>query len=295
MTTFNLLAPASIQARDVVNTAAALEGVMRRTLGAALLMACAVAPVGTQSTDDFRWVGAVARGKTIEVKGVNGHIRAELATGSQVEVTAVKRARQSDPATVSFEVVQEDGNVTICAMYPTPNRRSNRSHGPNECRPGARGHMDTDHNDVRVDFVVKVPAGVRYAGKTVNGSITAQGLRGEAHARTVNGRIDLSTSDIGSAHTVNGGITAELGGSKWTGELEFSTVNGSIALSLPKDTDTNVRAQTMNGRFDSDFPLLVKSFRARNRRVVGTIGDGGRELALTTVNGSIDLRFITRQ
>jgi hypothetical protein len=269
---------------------------MRRTLGVALLMTCAVAPVGTQSPDDFRWAGAVARGKTIEVKGVNGHIRAELASGTEVEVTAVKRGRRSDPASVSFQVVQEDGNVTVCAMYPTPSRRpSHRDQGPNECRPGARGHMDTDHNDVSVDFLVKVPAGVRYVGKTVNGSITAQGLRGEAHGRTVNGRVDLSTSDIGSAHTVNGGITVELGGAKWTGELEFSTVNGSIALSLPKDTDTNVRAQTMNGRFDSDFALLVKSFRARNRRVVGTIGDGGRELALTTVNGSIDLRFITRQ
>lgn len=274
---------------------------MRRILGTTIWLALMAAPLAAQTANDFQWSGAVARGKTIEVKGVNGNIRAELASGSQVEVTAVKQARRSDPSSVSIQVVQEDGNVTICSVYPTPSRssrgrsRDRDNAGPNECRPGERGHMDTDRNDVVVDFVVKVPAGVRYVARTVNGGIDARGLRSEAHVRTVNGRIDLVTTELGSARTVNGGIEASIGEAKWAGLLEFTTVNGSISLALPRETDTNVRAQMLNGSFESDFPLLVKSFRGRNRRVEGIIGSGGRDLELKTVNGSIDLRFVTRQ
>ena len=154
--------------------------------------------------------------------------------------------------------------------------------------------MNTDRNDVIVDFIVKVPAGVRYVGKTVNGSIHALGLRSQTEVRSVNGRIELSTTELGSAQTVNGSIEASIGAAKWDDLLEFSTVNGGITLALPQDTSTNVRAEMLNGGFESDFPLLVKSFRGRNHRVVGTIGQGGRDLELTTVNGSIRLRFVTR-
>ena len=52
-------------------------------------------------------------------------------------------------------------------------------------------------------------------------------------------------------------------------------------------------ARLVNGRFDSNVPLLVQSFRSRPRAVDGTIGKGGRQLDLHTVNGSIHLQFAT--
>ncbi len=109
--------------------------------------------------------------------------------------------------------------------------------------------------------------------------------------RTVNGRITLSTSKIGSAETVNGSIDATVGSADWTGRLDFTTVNGSITLRLPKDTHTNLHARMLNGGFETDFPLMVRSMGRRNRRVDGVIGNGGRDLELETVNGSIRLRF----
>ena len=153
--------------------------------------------------------------------------------------------------------------------------------------------MDTNNNDVVVDFVVRVPAGVRFVGKTVNGSVDARGLRSDADVRTVNGRIQLDTTGIGSAETVNGASDATLGAANWTGRLEYTTVNGSITLRLPRDTNANVRARMLNGGFETDFPLVVRSMTRRNRRVDGTIGSGGRDLELETVNGSIRLRFVT--
>lgn len=47
-----------------------------------------------QAEDQFRWTGRVAQGKSIEVKGVNGSISAEPASGDQLEVTAIKTGRR---------------------------------------------------------------------------------------------------------------------------------------------------------------------------------------------------------
>src|SRR5207249_12260940 len=57
---------------------------------------------------------------------------------------------------------------------------------------------------------------------------------------------------------------------------------------------TEVRATTVNGDIQTDFPLMVTG-RLGPRRLHGTIGSGGRRLALETVNGSIRLRKISSQ
>jgi hypothetical protein len=272
---------------------------MRRVIVTSLFVLM-IAPGALAQSNDFHWSGQIQRGKAIEIKGVNGSVRAEFTSGNQVEVTGVKTARRSDLNSVSVQVVQEDGNVTVCAVYPTPDRsrysrgrsRSGRDYEPNECRPGSAGHMNVDDNDVRVDFTVKIPAGVKFFGKTVNGNIDAMALRADAAVETVNGEITLETTGTGSAVTVNGSIDASMGVSTWTEPLEFRTVNGSITLRLPKDVNANVHAGMMNGGFQSDFPLMVQSFGGRNRHVDGTIGKGGRDLDLHTVNGRIHLQSV---
>jgi hypothetical protein len=278
---------------------------MRRVLSVSLFLLCMAGSAGAQS-NDFRWAGTIERGKAIEIKGVNGGVRAEFTSGNQVEVVATKSARRSDVSSVSVQVVQDNGNVTICAVYPTPDRwyrrnrnafgnRNNRDDdGPNECRPGSAGHLNVDNNDVRVDFTVKVPVGVRFFGKTVNGGIDAVGLRSDVDVETVNGKIAIETTGLGSANTVNGSIDASIGASTGTEPLEFRTVNGNITVQLPKDTNADLRADMLNGGFESDFPVMVQSFRSRNRHIVGTIGKGGRDLEFHTVNGRIRLQSVAK-
>lgn len=248
-----------------------------------------------EAQDDFRWSGRVADGKAIEIKGVNGSIRAEPASGDQVEVVAVKGARKSDPASVQVEVLQHDGGVTICAVYPTPasstrRRRSSNDDGPNVCRPGDEGRMNTRDNDVKVEFTVRVPRRVLFVARTVNGHIDARSLDERTEAYSVNGRISIATRGLAVAETVNGAIDVTMGRADWTGTLDFRTVNGSITLTLPDDTNASLRADTHNGRVSSEFPMTITSSRRGNRRVAGTIGSGGRELRVYTVNGQIHLR-----
>lgn len=245
--------------------------------------AAAVILAGPLSAEDFQWRGRVAAGKTVEIKGVNGAIEASLASGDEAEVTATKRGRRSDPESVRVEVVEHADGVTICAVYPDVEGRRN------ECRPGSGGRMSTRDNDVNVHFTVKVPRGVGFSPRTVNGEVEAMGLEGDVNATTVNGSIQLSTSGRAEAQTVNGSIRASAGRADWAGDAEFKTVNGSITVTLPASTGAEVRAATVNGEIETDFPLTV-SGRVSRRHLSGTIGGGGRRLELETVNGSIHLR-----
>jgi len=244
--------------------------------------ALALVPRAVTAQGEFHWTGKIAPGKSIEIKGVNGDVRAVAGSGD-VEVTAVKHARRSDPDEVKIEVVPHEDGVTICAVYPGDGRRDNT------CDAGDRGHMNVRDNDVTVDFTVRVPAGVRFVGRTVNGEVAAADLSGDVEANTVNGSIRISTSGSAEAQTVNGSIEASFGRATWSDALEFRTVNGAITLNLPTGLSTEVRASTVNGDIQTDFPMMVTG-RVGPRTLRGTIGSGGRRLALETVNGSIRLR-----
>jgi len=244
----------------------------------------ATAPAPAVKGSDFNWHKALAAGKTLEIVGVNGSIDASGTSGSEVDVSAIKRGRRSDPESVRIEVLEHDDGVTICAVYPTsPGKEEN------ECRAGGKSHMNTRNNDVEVTWTVKVPRGVRFSGRTVNGQVVAEGLTATAQAFTVNGNITLETSAWGSATTVNGSITARLGRTDWTGEKEFSTVNGGITLDLPADASVDVDASTVNGSMATEFPLTIRG-RWGPRRMSGVIGQGGRSLSLSTVNGGLELK-----
>jgi hypothetical protein len=237
-----------------------------------------------RSAGDFQWRGSVRQGGTIEVKGVNGAVTAVASTGPDVEVTAERHARRNNPEEVRLEVLEHAGGVTICAVYPSKDPGK-----PNECRPGNEGRMTVQNNDVRVRFAVRVPAGVRFAGRTVNGDVDAQGLTGPVALATVNGSTTFSTASYAEASTVNGSIRGVMGAAGWDEGLVFHTVNGSITLDLPPDLSAEVRASTVNGEISTNFPMTITG-RVNRRHVTGTIGRGGRQLDLETVNGSVRLR-----
>ena len=86
----------------------------------------------------FEWNELLERGKTIEIKGVHGSIQARVSSGDRVEVVTTRSGRSIDVATLRFEVIEDDGNFTISAVYP--------GHG-SECRPGSGGRIDTRLKD----------------------------------------------------------------------------------------------------------------------------------------------------
>jgi hypothetical protein len=247
----------------------------------------AVAALGAASpasAQDWTWNGTVPAGRTIEIKGVNGGIHAVAAPGNEVLVKVTRRARRDNPEDVRMVVLEHANGVTICAVYP---HRSNRE--PKECAAGSGGRNNVQNNDVEVEWEVQVPRGVNFTGRTINGSVEATGMTGTTIGRTINGRVNVETSGIAEASTINGSINARLGRSDWNDELEFETTNGSIVVTIAGDLNAQVNASTVTGSIETDFPLQVVG-RFMNRRISGTVGSGGRELTLETTNGSIELR-----
>ena len=234
-----------------------------------------------QQGNDFRWTGTLAAGKTIEVRGISGSLSASPASGNQIEVTAVKKTRRGDPASVQIRIQETADGVTICEVYTA-------SAGTG-CNGNKSSRNNSERNDVVVDFTVRVPSNLRFEGSTVNGNVTASNLEGPADVGTVNGNVTVSTRSTASASTVNGTVNATLGKADWSGALKFSSVNGEVAVTLPRGASADVEASTVNGDIESEFPLTVQG-KWGPRHMRGTLGSGGRTLSMTTVNGGITLK-----
>jgi Putative adhesin len=234
-------------------------------------------------TPDFKWSGALKPGQTVEIKGINGRVSAEPASGKEVEIVAWKHGGRSDPAKVRIEMVPSAAGITVCAVYPTPSGDTT-----NDCEAGDGGNMNTRDNDVQVRFKVKIPDGVGFTARTVNGRVVASGLTGPISARTVNGSVDVTTTSTADAETVNGSIHARLGATTWSDELEFRTVNGHVEIEVPPTVNADLEVNTVNGSIDSELPWVVQGKIGRTH-MRGTINKGGSRLKVETVNGSVKI------
>lgn len=237
---------------------------------------------GNRSYDDsFQWRGRVAEGDHIAIRGIAGSIRASLASGNEVVVTATKSGPVDRRRRVAIDVQPHAGGVTICAVYPDA-----WGEPANVCGQGSSGRIDLQDDDVEITFTVQVPAGVVFLGSTVAGNVEASGLRSDAFVTTVAGNLRVVTSRLAEATTVSGSVTASIGLTDWDRDLRFSTTTGDVTVQVPAATNAEVHASTVNGGIESAFALTQVS----PGRMRGSIGSGGRMLTLSAVNGNIRLR-----
>ncbi|HEX9484220.1 MAG TPA: hypothetical protein VF929_06545 [Gemmatimonadaceae bacterium] len=261
--------------------AASLAGIL-------LAMPAALLAQGRQTQRDFTLSEHVPQGAWIRVRNVNGEMRVRSASGDKVEVIATKSWRRGDPKDVTIETKKSaDGSILVCAIWVDTNTVCTED--------GYSSHNDRRwdrdrNNDVSVEFEIRVPKGVKVGVWTVNGSVTVDGVTSEVRANTVNGGVDaISTGGPVQASTVNGSVRASMGRLDGTEDLNFTTVNGSIVAEFSGDIDADIELSTVNGRFQTDWPVTITG-RIDPRHLRATLGKGGRRIKLTTVNGNVELR-----
>ena len=274
---------------------------MRQTRIAAAALLIAAFPLSAHAQQDFRWNGRLGGGQEIEIRNLNGNIRAEPSSGSEVEVVGDRRGEDADE--IEVRVVRRSDGILICAVFPNTGWGSrddddDRDGDRGECSNRGRRSSRRNNFDGRVDFVVRVPAGVELAAHTVSGDVFARGLRGAVVARSVSGDVEVSTSGSAEAASVSGNVTATLG--RLSGDLDFRSVSGNVTLRLPAGIDADFEASTLSGSIESDFPVTLES-RDRNRgrggwvnvrvgeKARATLGRGGPDLSVQTVSGDIRL------
>ena len=258
---------------------------IRQVVAAALIpLALGASAVAAQESDRFTWNGTLAEGRTVHLHNVNGEVRFEVGSGNAVQVRGKKQWRRGDPARVRIEARSlANGDVVICAMW----RERDTCDADGIDGSGRRDNEWNERNDVSVQFVVTVPAYANVDANTVNGDVEIKELRGNVEANTVNGDVEAASSGGPvEARTVNGSIIAR--GQISSNGLDYSTVNGSIELVLPANSNADIDLSTVNGRVTSDFPITF-SGEINPRRIRAKLGNGGPSLRARTVNGGIRL------
>ena len=142
-----------------------------------------------------------------------------------------------------------------------------------------------------VSYEIFVPQITDLTLKTVNGGITISDVRGQIHFDAVNGGVNLKRvmGDITGA-TVNGGIQVEMAGNTWDGrQMELTTHNGGVTVSMPAHFNARIQAETGMGRIQSDFPV-PGGMAERERRWDFAVGAGGPPIHIKTGNGGIHLK-----
>jgi hypothetical protein len=278
----------------------------RVRLFAALAVLLAAPALGAQQqygrdSDLWRWDGRVDAGHWMNVFNINGSVDFAPSADNMVHLIAEKRSNGREMDDIHYEVVQDAGNVTICAIWNNSSR----------CEDGGvqsfhRNGNNENHSNVKI--TVQVPRSIRVGAHSVNGAVSVRdvgtevkantvngGVRvrnatGPVRATTVNGGVDVTTTaGPVTAETVNGNVDARMASLQGDDDMTFKTVNGSVSIYVPARFDATFRFDTVHGGIDSDFPMTL-SGRWGPRHAAGTIGNGGRDIRASSVNGSIELR-----
>jgi hypothetical protein len=237
---------------------------------------------------DFHWTGRVAGGRWLRVRNLSGPILVESSTSGQIEVDAEKRGHGGDASRVRFVMRRtgaDSGDVLICALWGDESSCNEDGYHAHNHR-----HWGDENEDLSVRFTVKLPAGVNIGASTVNGRVAVDGATAQVNASTVNGSVEAST--LGGpvvASTVNGDVEVHMASTGQATNLDYSTVNGSVMITLPTKLDASVDLSTVNGSVQSDYPLTLEG-RIDPKHLHGTIGAGGLHIRASTVNGQIELR-----
>lgn len=236
-----------------------------------------------------------SRPRVVNVSSMGGSITVKAYEGKEVIVEAkngTDRARRNErttsdglkklelPGRSGLEVEEEDNAITV-RVRPTGN----------------------------ADLLITVPVNTSLNLKCTNcGGIEVDGVNGELEANNLNGKIHM-TNVSGSviAHSLNGSVTVSMNRVDSAKPLSFSTLNGSLDVTLPADLKANLKLRADNGDIYSDFdikfdagsskPLTENSngkdgrYRVKfDKTIYGTLNGGGQEVSFITSNGRVSIR-----
>jgi Putative adhesin len=251
------------------------------------------------------------------------------ATASAQDKVTVPLSEPSQPATVKARLVSGSITVTVgsasqVVVQAEPATAGREPVPPTPPPPPGMHRIDSnrfgfnaeeDHNVVtigggvnRTNLTIQVPANSSLELRTVNGgTINVTGVNGNLDVENVNGSIALKdVSGTVLAHTVNGTVTVGLTRATPDKPMSFSSLNGTVDVTLPADTKARLHLKTTNGEIFSDFDVKMepdtskpviedsrgKSGRYRIRldrgaNIYGSINGGGPEYSFQTMNGTI--------
>jgi hypothetical protein len=254
-------------------------------LGTVLGTLCALLFVAAQGhaadhpgklTEEFHQTYALSASGRIELENINGAVHIAAWDKDEVEVDAVKYANSKERLDeAKIKVSASKDSVSIHTEYPEHDNNWN---------------LFGKDNPASVEYSLTVPRGARLDEiKLINGSLDIQGVTGEVRASCINGRLSArGLHGPVALSNINGSMEAEF--SRLKDSIELSSVNGSVELVLPSDSQARLEASTVHGGIHNDFGLHVNHHNWVGHDLSGELGKGGAEIKLSNVNGGIEIR-----
>lgn len=245
-----------------------------------------IAQSKTTYTREFSKTINFRPGGKAKIKTINGFVnmtswnRNSIQIEAEIKVRASSR-READRILDKVEIIidRRGDRVTIEPDYPKRHRGDS-----------FWDRMFGSGNRPVVNFTIKVPRQTNPELRSTNGRLVVSDIEGDAVLKTTNGKIEAEgLKGSVDARTTNGSISVVIQHFRDDDQLDLSTTNGSIKLSLPSDVAADIKASTVNGSIRTDFPLKVQG-RISRKRLNGEINGGGGMIDLSTVNGSISIR-----
>lgn len=230
-------------------------------------------------SEEFKQVYPIASDGRVSLKNINGSVRVTAWDRNEVGVEATKWAYNPERlAEVKIQIDATGNAIRISTEYPQ--RTLTWNHGDSE---------DRYNNPASVEFTLSVPRAARIDKiELINGDLNIEGLTGEVRASSINGEVTGKrlTGEV-KLSTINGRLGFELDSAAQSRQVDLSSVNGAVNLTLASDTEAEITAKTVHGGISNDLGLPVKRGKYVGRSLGGLLGRGGSQIELSNVNGSI--------
>lgn len=222
-----------------------------------------------QFTEEFRQTYPLSERGTVQLSHVNGTVVIKAWDRSEVSLFARKRAATKDDLErLKIEVDSKSSAIRINTKHPESRRR---------------GQTGT------VDYELTVPKdAVLSQIKSVNGSVTVEGVLGKVHVSTVNGSATATglSSDT-QLESVNGTVRAFFDSLQNVKDVRLTSVNGGAEIQVPNRGDVSFSAKTVNGAIKTSSGMQVRRKFPVGKELDSKLGRGTTQVKMETVNGGI--------
>ncbi len=140
----------------------------------------------------------------------------------------------------------------------------------------------------QIDYEITIPKNWAVTISNVNGRVNVKTIENAVVIGLVNGDVILDNISGNVQSGVTNGIIACDMSLVDQGTCVLSTVNGNVALEVPKSTSATLSAGVVNGSV-SVSQLTISELQQQNKRVEGKLGAGRGAIQLSAVNGNISV------
>jgi DUF4097 and DUF4098 domain-containing protein YvlB len=235
---------------------------------------------GEMLREEFHQTYALAADGRVSLGNINGSVRVTGWGRNEVKVDAVKTAYRRDRLDeAKIEVRADTSSLHIETEYP--NRTQTFTDGEGR-----------SNNPATVEYTLMVPRNARIDSiELINGNLDVDGISGDVKASSINGRVSAHelTGEV-KLSTINGKLEAMFGRLEGAKVISLGSVNGPVLLTIPSDSNAELKARTVHGGITNDFGLPVRRGDYVGNDLAGQLGQDGSRIKLDNVNGSITIR-----